>query len=130
MYSDLTSYLLINEASINEMKNRIPVSDLISANNFRPNIVIEGDKATPFAEDDWDWIKIGDVVLRNVKPCTRCMIPTIDPKSGIRDKSREPLKTLEKLVFNTQHASYYILFVIYIWHTSLNKICIIILHRY
>ena len=57
---------------------------------FRPNIVFEGD--TPFQEDSWKKIKIGEVVFHLVKPCARCAMITIDPATGV--KSAEPLKTL------------------------------------
>ena len=47
---------------------------------FRPNIVIEG--AQPWAEDSWKQIRIGDVMIDCVKPCTRCIMTTLDPMSG------------------------------------------------
>lgn len=96
MYSDLSSYLLINKASVDELNTRLPES--VSVRHFRPNIVIEGEDATAFTEDNWDWIKIGDVIFRNVKPCTRCIFITINPDTAIRNPKREPLKTLESLV--------------------------------
>ena len=47
---------------------------------FRPNIVIDG--AQPWAEDSWKQIKIGNVIIDCVKPCTRCIMTTLDPMSG------------------------------------------------
>ena len=47
---------------------------------FRPNIVIDG--AQPWTEDSWKQIKIGDVLIDCVKPCTRCIMTTLDPMSG------------------------------------------------
>lgn len=47
---------------------------------FRPNIVIDG--AQPWAEDSWKQIKIGNVIIDCVKPCTRCIMTTLDPISG------------------------------------------------
>ena len=32
--------------------------------------------------------------MRNVKLCTRCNFTTVDPKTGEKNKSGEPLKTL------------------------------------
>ena len=49
-----------------------------------------------FAEDGWKRIRIGDVEFRVVKPCSRCILTTIDPQTGERDASREPLATLQK----------------------------------
>ena len=47
---------------------------------FRPNLVIEG--ASPWQEDSWKRIKIGEVEFICVKPCTRCIMTTLDPLSG------------------------------------------------
>lgn len=94
MYSDLSSYLIINQASINELSNRIPESK-ISAINFRPNILVEGENTPAYAEDNWIWVKIGDVILYIARPCTRCIFTTIDPETGVKSESNEPLKTLK-----------------------------------
>ena len=42
----------------------------------------------------WPHVKISENVFRNVKLCTRCSFTTIDPESGTKDPSGEPLKTL------------------------------------
>lgn len=89
---DATSYMLINEASIEELNSRIekPVAPLW----FRPNIVVRGPKA--FEEDSWKFIKFGDrTIFKNVKPCTRCIFTTIDPATAEKDPKEEPLKTLK-----------------------------------
>lgn len=89
---DATSYMLINESSIAELNSR--VHRQVTPLRFRPNIVVKGPEA--FAEDGWNWIKIGDnVTFQNVKPCTRCIFTNIDPESGERDSNEEPLKTLK-----------------------------------
>ena len=45
------------------------------------------------AEDIWPDFKIGEeVVCRNIKPCVRCQVITIDQDSG--EKGNEPTKTL------------------------------------
>ncbi|XP_048516477.1 mitochondrial amidoxime reducing component 2 isoform X1 [Dendroctonus ponderosae] len=94
LYSDLTAVLLVNHASVRDLNARIGTSS-VSVDNFRPNVVVDGPQLEAYAEDDWDWIKIGDVVLRNVKECTRCIMTTIDPENANRSSDREPLKTLE-----------------------------------
>ena len=52
---------------------------------FRPNIVVDGLDAND--EDHVDEIAFatadGPVVLRLVKPCTRCTIPDVDPATGV-----------------------------------------------
>ena len=57
---------------------------------YRPNIVITG--ASPFAEDSWRAIRIGDVVLDMVKPCTRCTMVNVDPDTATAGV--EPLRSL------------------------------------
>lgn len=61
---------------------------------FRPNIVIENN--APWAEDKWKQIKIGGVVIDLVKPCTRCIMTTLDQSSGEK-QDREPLRSLRAL---------------------------------
>ncbi|KAF7303112.1 cysteinease [Mycena kentingensis (nom. inval.)] len=61
---------------------------------FRPNIVFQG--AGPFAEDNWEEIRIGDAPpVRLVSPCTRCLLPNVAPETGIRDKA-VPYKIIMK----------------------------------
>lgn len=83
--------LLIGQASLDDLSQRIgrPMDML----RFRPNLVIEGGEA--FAEDGWKRLRIGDVEFRVVKPCSRCILTTIDPASGERNADREPLATLK-----------------------------------
>lgn len=91
LHSDFTSYLLVNESSVNDLQDRAPEANIVPL-NFRPNILIEG--APPFSEDDWEWVKIGDVVLYLVKWCTRCVLTTVNPNTGIKSELNEPLRTL------------------------------------
>ncbi|XP_051165856.1 mitochondrial amidoxime reducing component 2 [Leptopilina boulardi] len=90
-YPDATSYTLLNETSLADLNNRLeePVNTL----NFRMNFVVKG--AEVLEEDFWDWIKIGNTIFRNVKPCTRCIFTTVDPETGKKNPKVEPLKTLK-----------------------------------
>ncbi|XP_012288201.1 mitochondrial amidoxime reducing component 2 isoform X3 [Orussus abietinus] len=90
-YPDATSYSLINEASIADLNGRL--EEPVIPQNFRPNFVVKG--AEPYSEDTWDWVKIGQVIFRNVKPCTRCIFTTVDPETGKKHPKVEPLKTLK-----------------------------------
>lgn len=58
---------------------------------FRPNLVVS---AAPWAEDGWRRLRIGASVFRVVKGCSRCVLTTVDPDTGI--KGREPLRTLAR----------------------------------
>ncbi|XP_057318668.1 mitochondrial amidoxime-reducing component 1-like [Microplitis mediator] len=91
LFADLASYMLMTESSLEELNKKL--DNKISSLQFRPNIVVSGTDA--FAEDDWEWIKIGEsVILRNVKPCPRCTMTRVNPETGEADK-QEPLKTLK-----------------------------------
>jgi uncharacterized protein len=46
----------------------------------------------PFDEDTWTEFKIGEITFYPVKPCSRCVLTTINQETG--EKSDEPLKTL------------------------------------
>ena len=59
---------------------------------FRANLVIDG--APAWAEDTWRRLRIGGLILRIVKGCSRCAIPTLDPLTGEQPDGNEPLQTL------------------------------------
>ena len=92
--SDLTSFsdgfpfLLTSEASLADLNGRL--DQPVPMDRFRPNIVINGLEA--FAEDHWQRIRIGSVEFRVSKACTRCIMTTVDTRTGI--KGKEPLQTL------------------------------------
>ena len=87
-FADGYPFLLIGQASLDDLNSRL--AEALPMNRFRPNFVVEG--AEPFAEDNWKKIRIGETVFYVVKPCERCIIPTIDQVKGI--KGKEPLTTL------------------------------------
>lgn len=67
-YHDLTSYMLINQASVDEMNTHL--DHVVKPLQLRPNIVVEGPEA--YEEDNWKWIRFGEnVVFRGVRPCQR-----------------------------------------------------------
>jgi MOSC domain-containing protein len=53
---------------------------------FRPNLHLELG-AAPFAEERWAGrtLMVGDITLELLHPCERCVIPTRDPDTGVRD---------------------------------------------
>jgi len=87
-FSDGFPLLIISQGSLDDLNQRL--SSPISMNRFRPNIVIDG--CEPFAEDEWKKIRIGDIMFRIVKPCSRCVIPSINIDTAEREE--EPIKTL------------------------------------
>ena len=68
----------------------------IPMDRFRPNLVLTGAEG-PWVEQTWRRIRIGKVVLRLVKPCTRCVVTTQDHLTGERNDGNEPLATLRAL---------------------------------
>ncbi|KAL0268969.1 UNVERIFIED_CONTAM: hypothetical protein PYX00_010729 [Menopon gallinae] len=97
-FSDAAAYHLISEVSVGELNGRLE-NENVSPLNFRPNIVVRGEKLFPFEEDNWDWVKIGDVVFRFLSPCGRCLFTTIDPENSNKSDKYEPVTTLKKYRF-------------------------------
>ena len=91
-FADGFPFLLIGTASLEDLNRRLSEKNetQVPMIRFRPNIVIETNE--PYIEDQWTSIRIGNVELDVVKPCSRCVIPTIDISTGV--KAREPLLTL------------------------------------
>jgi uncharacterized protein YcbX len=87
-FADDFPYLLISEASLADLNSRLPQP--VSMRRFRPNFVISGVAA--FTEDSWNYITIGDLRFEVAKPCERCIMINIDPKTALKES--EPLKTL------------------------------------
>ncbi|GJE89452.1 hypothetical protein PsYK624_055530 [Phanerochaete sordida] len=70
---------------------------------FRPNIVVRG-AGVPFAEDVWQKIYINSPGSTTkdesksftlVSQCPRCLLPNVDPKTGVRDAA-VPFKVISK----------------------------------
>lgn len=92
LFTDETSYALMNQASVDDLNTKLeePVDPL----RFRLNFTVTGARA--YEEDTWDWVKIGSVTFRNVRPCSRCVMTTISPETGEKHPKVEPLETLKK----------------------------------
>ncbi|MGM0570631.1 MOSC domain-containing protein [Marinobacter sp.] len=89
-FADGFPFLVTNQASLDDLALRLPgYGDM---RRFRPNVVIEG--AAAWQEDDWQTLLLGEVRVRMVKPCSRCIMTTVDPDTGERCSGGEPLKTL------------------------------------
>jgi uncharacterized protein YcbX len=87
-FADDFPYLLISEGSLLDLNSKL--AHPVEMQRFRPNFVVSGPEA--FAEDLWQYIRIGDTSFELVKPCERCILTTIDIDTGL--KGPEPLKTL------------------------------------
>ncbi len=96
-FSDGFPNLLISEASLEDLNRRInnnpdvnPGAPL-SIKRFRPNMVISGSE--PYAEDSMKHFQVNQIDFYAVKPCSRCVITTLDPQTG-KKSGTEPLSTL------------------------------------
>ena len=89
-FADGFPILLISESSLEDFNQHI--DSPIHMNRFRPNIVVSGCAA--YAEDHWQTIQIGLLSFELVKPCSRCVIPSIDPQTA--NKQVEISKALAK----------------------------------
>ena len=89
-FADGFPFLVTNQASLEELNSRL--EQPVDMRRFRPNIVISG--AGAWDEDHWTSLTIRDVSLSLVKPCSRCIMTTVDPDTGARSPDRQPLATL------------------------------------
>ncbi len=92
LFADGYPLLVIGAASLADLNARMTARGFpaLPMNRFRPNVVLAGLPA--FDEDHLDTIAVGDVVLRCVKPCTRCRVTTTDQATA--HVGEEPLRTL------------------------------------
>lgn len=89
-YSDGFPFLIISENSLAELNREMRLE--LPMARFRPNLIISGCPA--YAEDEWRKIGIGAIDFRLPKPCSRCIVPTIDQETAATGK--EPLITLNR----------------------------------
>lgn len=82
MFSDGYPMLVAGTASLEDLNQKLVAAGRqpIPMNRFRPNLVIDGIEA--FEEDYAESFQIGDAVLKPVKPCPRCPMPSIDQATG------------------------------------------------
>ncbi len=87
-FADGYPFLLTNESSLTDLNNRL--AEPVTMARFRPNIVVSGTSA--FEEDKWVDFELGGINFKAVKPCSRCVMTTVE--NGVR--SKEPLRELSK----------------------------------
>uniref|UniRef100_A0A915C124 MOSC domain-containing protein n=2 Tax=Parascaris univalens TaxID=6257 RepID=A0A915C124_PARUN len=92
-YPDDAPYMVLCDNSLVELNSHFS-NRTFEMRRFRPVLQIGG--APAFDEDLWAELKIGDVIFSCYRPCTRCVMTTIDPDTGIRGEDVEPLKMLRK----------------------------------
>ena len=93
-YADAYPYLIATEATLARVNGLLDAP--VPMNRFRPNLVIGGAPAD--AEYGWKRLAVGEAELEIVKPCSRCVMTTIDQERGEKT-GKEPLATLGHAYF-------------------------------
>lgn len=86
--SDGYPILIIGQSSLDDLNRRL--NSPVPMNRFRPNLVFTGGQ--PYAEDSWKYFSVGSNKFAGVKPCSRCILTTVNQQTGKQGK--EPLSTL------------------------------------
>jgi len=109
--ADFAPLLLTNSASLSALNAQLPAGHRVPMDRFRPNIVIRTSEGRPaWEEDHWGRVSIGDVELRCITRDPRCVMPTVNQKSGeagfraaldhgdekLTSEFAEPLATLKR----------------------------------
>lgn len=91
-FADAYPFMAISEASLADLNDRLAErgEPALPMNRFRPSFVIADCAA--YAEDTWQRIRVGDMILRAGGPCARCAVTTTDQETAARGK--EPLRLL------------------------------------
>ena len=87
-FADGFPLLLVSASAIELLNGKL--SAPVSLDRFRPNLIVSG--CEPHAEDEWRRIRIGEVEFDVAKPCSRCVIPSLDQRTG--EKHPEILRVL------------------------------------
>jgi uncharacterized protein YcbX len=93
LFSDGYPILVIGTGSLQDLNEKLGKAgrEHLPMNRFRPNIVVGG--IEPFEEDYTDTFAIGKALLKPVKPCARCPMPSVDQNTG--EFGPDPLDILQ-----------------------------------
>ncbi|WP_421216342.1 MOSC N-terminal beta barrel domain-containing protein [Aeromonas enteropelogenes] len=91
-FADGYPLLLISQGSLEDLNLRSDALHQMS--QFRTNLVASGTR--PFEEDSWKRIRIGEVEFLVAKPCSRCIMTTVEPGTDRFNALKEPLATLTR----------------------------------
>jgi uncharacterized protein YcbX len=86
--ADAYPFMIIGQSSLDHLNSKL--HEPIPMNRFRPNFVFTGGE--PNEEDGWRNFTIGNNRFVGVKPCARCVVPTINQDTA--EKGIEPTRTL------------------------------------
>jgi len=86
--ADAYPFLIIGQRSLDLLNSKL--TEPLPMNRFRPNFVFTGGE--PNEEDTWKNFTIGNNRFVGVKPCSRCVLTTVNQDTA--EKGVEPLRTL------------------------------------
>lgn len=80
-FADGFPLLVTSVASINALNHTMKYP--IEMERMRANLIISD--CEPYAEDSWQSVEINGIAIDLVKPCSRCIIPSINLQSGVSE---------------------------------------------
>lgn len=94
LFADASPYLVANQESLDVLNQELLARghEPVPMNRFRANVVVAGIPA--FSERDVDSLGNAQFALGLRDACERCVVPTIDQDTAIKNPQHEPFKTL------------------------------------
>jgi len=81
--ADFSPLLLTCTTSLEALNNQLPNGHCVPMDRFRPNIVVTPTaEQEAWAEDGWVHMCIGEVEIRSITRDPRCVMPTVNQKTG------------------------------------------------
>ncbi|CAJ0580054.1 unnamed protein product, partial [Mesorhabditis spiculigera] len=121
-YSDNTPYMVTTVGSLDDLNKKL--EHKLPSVQFRANVVVEGCAA--WDEDKWGELRFGDrpdssvAEMQCYRPCDRCIMTKIDPKTGVPDME-EPLRTMREFRLTTGKMANRFKAPIFGVHTGMNR---------
>lgn len=96
-FADAAPLLVTSEGSLQVLNQELEAQGhaAVPMNRFRPNVVLQG--LPPFVEHGLTSLTGDGWRIELVDHCERCMVPTVDQQTGMRDPAREPYMTLRRI---------------------------------
>ncbi|KYQ60482.1 hypothetical protein ALC60_00465 [Trachymyrmex zeteki] len=71
MFADLTRCVLMTQSTLRTLFQE---TNIYKSYVIRPNIVVSTNSTVPFSEEDWEWVKIRNTIIRIMKPVPKYRI--------------------------------------------------------
>jgi len=96
-FADAAPLLVTFEDSLEALNRELQAGGhaAVPMNRFRPNLVVRG--LAPFTEHGLARLTGDGWEIALVDHCERCLVPTVDQQTGVRDPAREPYMTLRRI---------------------------------